>query len=295
MGMLDLHSLRIDRLLTLSLVAPMSRLLPPARCPIIPVLMYHSVAPDLDSDVHPYFRTVTSPRSFARQVEFLKREGYEAVTMSEAARLLRQADTDASSAWACKVVLTFDDGLLDFLTMAFPVLESADFTATVFITSGCIGKPFLNGRPCLGKRDIQLLSQRGIEFGSHSVTHRRLVDLDWAEVTQEVVASKKTIEDIVGREVSLFSYPYRFPEENAAFTCRLREVLIDSGYSGGVTTVIGRPRAGDDVLFLPRLPMNDCDDAALLRAKLAGHYDWLHAGQLMRKKSRTLLRNWRPA
>lgn len=290
----DTPPMRMDRWLTLSVVAPLSGVLPSSRGPAVPILMYHSIADDTDDTVHPYFRTVTTPASFARQIAFLQQDGYDAVTLSEATRMLQDpADTKASR--TKKVVLTFDDGFRDFYTAAYPILERAGFSATVFLASDYIGKRFLTGRDCLSSLQVNELSKKGIEFGSHSVSHRRLVDLPPEELVEEVTGSKQAIQDITGKEVTLFSYPYRFPEEDLAFTRALGALLDESGYRAGVTTAIGRSRSKDDRRFLPRLPMNNCDDTRLLRAKLDGHYDWLRTGQLMRKKSRALLRRWLPS
>ena len=284
-------TMRADRLLTLSLFAPWQRLLTRSSSEAIPILMYHSVDPELDDSVHPYFRTVTSPRAFAAQVECLRNSSYQAITLTDALALLASKSTPAARL-TDKVVITFDDGFRDFHSHAFPVLERAGFRATVFLASTFIGRTFITGRECLGPQEIRELCDAGVEFGSHSATHRRLVELPMPELAAELSGSKATIEDVTGREVSLFSYPFRFPEEDTAFTTRLAGLLDESGYRGGVTTAIGRSTERDDPRFLPRLPMNDCDDALLLSAKLAGHYDWLRAGQRLRKHSRALWRRW---
>ena len=294
MAMRETKPLRLDRWITLSLAAPLSRLLPSSHHLTIPILMYHSIADEVDATVHPYFRTVTTPAGFARQIAFLRQEGYEAVTLSEASRRLAAAVSGATHV-AKTIVLTFDDGFRDFFTAAYPVLEPAGFKATVFLASAFVGRPFLNGRECLGVREVKALCDNGIEFGSHSVSHRHLVDLTDEQLVDEVVGSRQAIQQITGKEVTLFSYPFRFPEENLAFTRSLGRLLAERGYRAGVTTAIGRARATNDPLFLPRLPMNDCDDTSLLRAKLDGHYDWLRTGQLMRKKSRALARRWMPS
>lgn len=282
---------RLDRWLTLSVVAPLSSAVSPAtRGVAIPILMYHSISETIDDALPPYFRTVTTPAAFSRQVEFLREQGYEAVTLSEA--IDRLQDPTYPALPHKTVALTFDDGFRDFYTTAYPILEKAGFRATVFLSTAYLDKPFVTGLECLRTKEVKALSARGVEFGSHSVSHRRLVELSRDELLLELTASKATIEDITGKEVSLFSYPYRFPEENLAFTRSLGELLDRSGYRAGVTTAIGRSRPADDRRFLPRLPMNDGDDPLLLEAKLAGHYDWLRRGQLWRKKSRTWLSRW---
>jgi peptidoglycan/xylan/chitin deacetylase (PgdA/CDA1 family) len=281
--------MRLDRTLTLAVFGPLQRLVSRGADASIPILMYHSVASDLDDAQHPYLRTVTSPKVFTRQIQMLRAGGYEAITLSQALTLLEAPD-GSSDPGAPKVVITFDDGFRDFRTEAFPVLEKAGFAATVFLPSAFIGKQFITGRECMSAAEVRVLADRGIEFGSHSVSHRRLVELTADELGAELRDSRSAIEDIVGRSVTTFSYPFRFPEQDTQFTATLARLLDECGYRGGVTTAIGRASPNDDRRFLPRLPVNDCDDVPLLRAKLSGHYDWLRSGQRLRKRSRALWR-----
>ena len=123
------------------------------------------------------------------------------------------------------------------------------------------------------------MHRAGTEFGSHTVTHPQLVSLAEKQVEYEVKVSKETIEQELGCTVASFSYPYAFPETNAAFVRMLRRNLQQAGYSHGVTTIIGTAGPSDDALLLPRLPVNSCDDRALLEAKLEGGYNWLHTAQ----------------
>lgn len=285
--------MRLDRALTLSVIRPMRALVVGKATTGIPILMYHSIGRELDADRHPYYRTVTSPSVFARHIEALQASGFEAIALSTARDLLcDEPRPSGSRSGTPKVVITFDDGFRDFLTEAFPVLERAGYTATVFVATGFVGKTFITGAQCLSAGEIRMLSDWGIEFGSHSVTHRRLVELSPQELQDELVSSKSAIEDMTGRRATTFSFPFRFPEENTGFVARLGDTMDSCGYAAGVTTAIGCSSRHDDPRFLPRLPMNDCDDPALLDAKLAGHYDWLRSGQLLRKRTRSLWHRW---
>jgi peptidoglycan/xylan/chitin deacetylase (PgdA/CDA1 family) len=291
-----LPRLRLDRVVSLALAGPLGQGLRGVRRGLtsraraadetpIPVLMYHSIADDVDTSVHPYFRTVTSAARFAEQVQHLCDQGYQGVTLADAASRLQGAHR-AGDAVRKPVVLSFDDGFRDFHTTAMPVLQAAGFSATVFVSTDFIGKPFLTGRPCLNTHELRELCASGIELGSHSASHRRLVDLSLHELAQEVRVSKQSLQDITGKAVHSFSYPYRFPQQNQTFTNTLAELLKEAGYRAGVTTTLGRAAVVDDPLFLPRLPVNDCDDMALFAAKLNGHYDWLRSGQVLGKHSR---------
>lgn len=299
--------IRLDRFLTLFIFGPLSRLSRRSDGLKIPILMYHSIARDVDDNVHPYFRTVTTPEVFELHMELLHQLNYKVLTLSEAVRLLQGASDPAVSQPLLApellksplspypspllVVVTFDDGLRDFYTTAYPILERFGFKATVFLTSGFIDKTFITGRECLTTREIMELTEKGIEFGSHTVNHPQLKDLAKSDIIHELADSKDVIENITGSKVSLFSYPYRFPEEDTEFISNLGPLLIEQGYSAGVTTVIGLSRPSDNPLFLKRLPLNNCDDRQLLQAKLEGAYDWLHKGQLTYKKLRSMFRS----
>lgn len=282
--------MRLDQFLTHYIFTPLKSLSFGAAKLEIPILMYHSIASDLDEKLHPYFRTVTTPATFAKQIQFLSESDYEVLTLSQAVRLLQgESERQGSlSSLPRRVVITFDDGFRDFYTTAFSILEKYGFKATVFLASGFIDKSFITGKDCLRTSEIKELANQGIEFGSHSVSHPQLRELSGAQIVQELAVSKKEIECITGTKVSLFSYPYRFPEEDIEFTEMLNQLLTEQGYSAGVTTVIGVSKSGDNPLFLKRLPVNDCDDNQFLQSKLTGGYDWLHNGQLAYKKLRTI-------
>jgi peptidoglycan/xylan/chitin deacetylase (PgdA/CDA1 family) len=292
--------MRFDRLLTLYLFQPLQM---PARglgAMRIPILMYHSVAEDVDGNLSPYFRTVTTPKAFDAQMQFLSQSGFQALTLSQALSTLSEPAAgaihragkpgapDVTRPPPRPIVITFDDGFRDFYTTAFPIMRRYDFVATVFVTTGYLGKTFVTGRPCLTADDVIELARQGVEFGSHTVSHPQLKNLSRDQIAHELRVSKHEIETIIGSEVTLFSYPYRFPEEDSSFTRELGDLLVTQGYRAGVTTAIGVSGVGDNPLFLRRLPVNDCDDTRLFGAKLNGAYDWLHTGQLLVKRLRAL-------
>jgi peptidoglycan/xylan/chitin deacetylase (PgdA/CDA1 family) len=270
---------RFDRFATLYLLGA------PQRCGFrkkstIPILMYHSISDDDDTKAHPYYRTKTSPRVFKLHMQQLFDLGYSTVQVSEAATLLQNGGPRKKCA-----VITFDDGYSDFYTNAFPALNFHGFTATVFLPTGYIGNAPVQfkGKDCLTWGEVKELRKYGISFGSHTVTHPQLTTLAADLVKDEIVISKQTIEEKLGESVNSFAYPFAFPEGNSSFVQMLRHLLVESGYSQGVSTRIGTAGRGDDRYFLRRLPMNSLDDSSLFSAKLHGGYDWLHTIQYRSK------------
>lgn len=269
---------RLDRLVTLYYFRPL-RGLGSGKDPAIPILMYHSISEAYER-VHPYYRVNTSPKVFADQMCFLATQGYRTISLNEL--------TDKVPDAKC-VVITFDDGYSDFYFEAFPILRKYGFRATVFLATAYMGGESFKGRQCLNWEQILELHAAGIAFGSHTHTHPQLRNLDRSAVAQELRRSKNIIEDKLGSAVTGFSYPYRFPEEDREFKGFISEELTKAGYIQAVTTIIGRYRAGDDVMLIKRLPVNSDDDDTFLDAKMKGDYDWLRTPQYMVKRVRSII------
>ena len=89
------------------------------------------------------------------------------------------------------VIITFDDGYRDFLTEAWPLLAQYGFSATVFLVAGKVGRTnewdhhYGQEIPLLGWEEIRGLQKEGIEFGSHSMSHRPLTKLSVEETVRE--------------------------------------------------------------------------------------------------------------
>jgi peptidoglycan/xylan/chitin deacetylase (PgdA/CDA1 family) len=66
----------------------------------------------------------------------------------------------------------------------------------------------LNETRMLGWREIREMRIRGIDFGSHTLTHPDLSRLDMPSIEYEMRKSKEIIEDNLGMPVSCFAYPY---------------------------------------------------------------------------------------
>jgi peptidoglycan/xylan/chitin deacetylase (PgdA/CDA1 family) len=214
-------------------------------------------------------------------MRFLSENDYSAVNLQDL-----QNCFDTNNKLTRKfAIITFDDGYHDFYAGAFPILQKYHLTATVFLPTSFIGNEGLQlkGKKHLSWTEVKALSQRGITFGSHTVTHPHLNTLKDEEVEDEIKRSKETIEDKLGQVIDTFSYPFKFPEENRAFTKLLKDLLQRHGYKYGVSTRIGTTSKNDEVYFMKRIPVNSGDDISLFQAKLEGGYDWIYPIQRLSK------------
>lgn len=271
--------MRMDRTLSLYLSRPLMKIgFGLGEEWAVPILMYHSISDDPEARVSPYYKTCTSSAAFENQMRRLQSLGFRPVGLNEAAQMLQQKSVVREKI----AVITFDDGFRDFHTHAMPVLERFGFTATVFLPTAFIGdrrRSFKN-LECLTWSEVRELSTRGVEFGSHTVSHPALYQMNWPDIERETRESKTEIENRLQTDINSFAYPYAFAQEDRKFTNRLAETLRAQGYRNCVTTMIGRAQADDDLFQLKRLPANSCDDDILFAAKLTGAYDWLAEPQL---------------
>jgi peptidoglycan/xylan/chitin deacetylase (PgdA/CDA1 family) len=282
-------TLRLDRLVSVHVFHPLNKRRTSIRASI-PVLMYHSVTVHSESGPK-YYRTTTSPTRFAEHMRFLYEHGYTAVELDNVVRSLE----GQSEGVAKLVAITFDDGFANFYTNAFPILQRYGLSASMFLPTLYISaspRRFKNTQ-CMTWDQVYELSKSGISFGSHTVNHPQLHVLKASDRLRELRESKDSIEQRLGTAVQTFSYPYAFPEQDRAFRRKLAEELAESGYSTGVSTIVGRAASSDSRFFLKRLPINDSDDQKLFRAKLEGGYDWLHSLQYATKLVRSGSQQWR--
>ena len=276
---------RLDRFLTLYFFHPLVRRGGHSKEFRVPILMYHSISDDRENEGHPYYHINTSPAVFAEQMRFISDNDYSVVDLKD---LENCFDHNNELAAKC-VVITFDDGYRDFYTKAFPILHEYNFPATVFLPTEFIGnkKKKLTGKEHLTWSQVSELSDQGISFGSHTVTHPELISLRDEDLEYEIKQSKETIEEKLGKSIDTFSYPFKFPEDNKTFIINLRNLLQKHGYHTGVSTRIGTTSKGDDIYSMKRIPVNSDDDILFFKAKLEGAYDWLNIPQYLIKRIRT--------
>jgi peptidoglycan/xylan/chitin deacetylase (PgdA/CDA1 family) len=206
----------------------------------VPILMYHCIGKAGDSSSSPSGLYV-SVENFERQMEFLKVHRYNVVPLATVIEAVKRGERLPTKT----VTITFDDGTMDNIDKAFPVLKKMDFPATIFMITSNIDR-----EGWLTREDLRLLDESGVTIGSHTVTHAFLPKITTdAEILTEVRDSKKMLEKILGRPVTLFSYPA------GGFTKRSKEIVAEQGYEGAVTTNHGF--ATDDPFALHRIKIKN--------------------------------------
>jgi peptidoglycan/xylan/chitin deacetylase (PgdA/CDA1 family) len=252
--------------------------------------MYHSVEKEVTEHGRPYYCTEISQTMFQNQMEFLFKNGYRIYSLRDVPGVFSgNGRSDAK-----RVAITFDDGYSNFYDYALPILNKYSVPVTVYIPSGLVHKPpsIFEGKELMTWDQIlECVQNPFIEIGSHSLNHGKLVDCSSDCLNVELMQSKKIIENIIKKEVTTFSYPFRFPDENKKFISSLCILLKNNGYTTAVTTRIGCVKKNDNVLLMKRIPVNEYDDLELFKAKLQGCYDWLYIFQHTAKILRGVIKS----
>jgi peptidoglycan/xylan/chitin deacetylase (PgdA/CDA1 family) len=222
----------------------------PARYPRI--LAYHEISPRFQLGI-----TGTTPNRFKSHLNYLQDSGLKFVPL----RGLAEQSPENS------VCLTFDDGYDSFYDQVLPLLVERRIPATLFIISGYVGRANdwdvtfgINRRRHLSWEQIRQIYSAGIEIGSHTLSHRDLTRWTAQDVDRELIESKKTLEDKLGKAVTSLALPF------GAVTLNISTKARQAGYveiCAGVPGLRG-PLPG----ILPRLPVYRWDGESALKWKL---------------------------
>ena len=217
----------------------------------IPVLYYHKI--DYPKKEAAYKGLYVTPEQFGRQMALLKFLGYKTVGPEEILSFVKGHKLTVKK----PVMITFDDGYENNFLNAYPVLKKSGFTSLIFISSGFIGKKGAVSderekvpEDFLNKKEITVMSEDGFFIGSHGINHYYLDRIEEGVLAGELIASKAYLENVTGRPVDFFSYPF------GAYNANVMRAVKKAGYLGAFTTARGKVGVGDNSYELKRIPVN---------------------------------------
>jgi len=200
------------------------------------------------------------------------------------------ADLGMGAAEPRTVAITFDDGFADNHDLALPVVIQHGITITVFIAANVLtGRTVaeMPARPLDLGRVREMLASNHVTFGCHGASHRRLRGLPPSVLRDEIVGAKAHLEDLLGRAVMLFAYPYGAPD---SFDSATRATVRAAGFSAAFTSMFGPNGPDVDPYALRRCRASWVDDLPWFESILDGRQDWYRAYQSMRAALSVLLR-----
>ena len=251
------------------------------------ILMYHCVSDFPHEKEIPY--DSVPPDLFQTHMNILEQDCFNVISLGDLAIILKENRTIPPKT----ISITFDDGYKNNYLNAFPILEDMGFKATFFVIAGGMGmnKPFQHllwdesieshfhkvpeSRLPMKWMEVRELRNRSHEIGSHGMTHRSIGNLQYKQGLEEIIRSKKAIEEAISASVTLFSYPYGAKSYND-FNKRTEPMLRDVGYTAACTGEIGSVSNGTGLYELSRIPVRETDTPFRFRQKLSGAFEWIN-------------------
>jgi peptidoglycan/xylan/chitin deacetylase (PgdA/CDA1 family) len=213
---------------------------------MLPVLLYHSVAPSRSQELSAYHVT---PEQFEEQLCFLRDNGFHSVSLGDCHNWYYES----TPLPAGSIMITFDDGYRDFLEYAWPLLQQYGFSAHIFLVAGELGQTnrwdqcYGESKPLLTWDEIYRLQEEGVSFGSHSLTHPTLTTILRKQVKKELYDSRLLLQQGFGTPVTSFAYPY------GEFNRRIQFLTGYHGYNLAFTCEPGLCTERISPLALPRI------------------------------------------
>lgn len=188
--------------------------------PSIPVMLYHRIVANPSNEW-----TDTSIDEFSKQMKYLADNGYTTLTAQQYVDIMEGIEKDIPEK---PILLTFDDGTIDFKENALPILNQYNMNAILFIVTDWIDNP---GN--LTKDDLKQLSDLStISLENHSKNHDGDVwgtdgsirsNINEADAKDQIVTATKYLKDITGKDPVLMAYPY------GSYNDAAKQVNKDSG------------------------------------------------------------------
>jgi len=224
----------------------------------VDILMYHSISGQGGATSIPV-------PVFQAQMQAIATAGVRVISLDE---WLANQRGDLSLP-AHSIILTFDDGYLDFFQEAWPIIRAHGWPVTVYLPTKFVGdRELWHGhatppRPIMSWEQIKQLADQGVTFGGHSHRHPDLSTLEPDEIRLELTTCQDEIQLHTGRTPAHFAPPYG--RGNAAVQTAIRAL-----YESSCGTRLATAQSSNDPFDLPRLEMYYYQNTASWERHLAG-------------------------
>ncbi|MGH2924793.1 MAG: polysaccharide deacetylase family protein [Solirubrobacterales bacterium] len=212
----------------------------------VPILEYHAIQPPVPGAAYP--QLFVPQADFQRQMQWLKDNGYEAVTLDQVeAAWFRNGELPPKP-----VVVSFDDGYRSQYVAAFPEMQRLGWRGVLNLVA--------RGSD-LSDADARKMVDAGWELASHTITHADLTTLDSAGLEREVTGSRRILRRRFGGSVDNFCYPA------GRYDATVIAAVRRAGYVGAQSEVPGLASSSNPYV-LARLEIQLSDGVSGMVGKL---------------------------
>jgi peptidoglycan/xylan/chitin deacetylase (PgdA/CDA1 family) len=228
----------------------------------IPVLMYHKI------DEYQKDMLTMTTEDFEKQLQYLQELQYQSITINELIGFLENKTTLPQN----PVLITFDDGYVNNLTLAYPLLKKYQMKATIFLPTAYLGGMsswYDGGAMLMTYEQLKLMDTGVIEFGLHSHKHPNFKHLSIEQMREEMLTNQQILAQNGITYTPAFAYPYggrpKKKEASQAMKKMFAEIGIKAAFRIGNKVNSFKPK---DVYELKRIDIQGNDSFWAFKTKL---------------------------
>ena len=211
------------------------------------ILMLHRVVEHRSEDANRELEV--TPQFLEQTIGNYLQQGYRFVSIDEACAII--AKGCSKQPFVC---LTFDDGYRDTFDLAYPLLKGHNIPFAVYVTTGFVDQTasvwWYDQTDVMNWEQIQALDADPLcTIGAHTITHPRLSTLTEDDMRNEIVVSKRRLEEVLVHTVDHFSYPHGDYNDDTI------TIVRDCGFRTALMAWGGTVRRGDSSFLLHRIEL----------------------------------------
>ncbi len=204
-----------------------------------PIFMYHYIEYVADKNDTMRRKLDITPDVLTSQIETLKSAGYTFINPTD----LTLAISEKKKLPQKVIMLTFDDGYMDFYTNVYPILKKEQVKGTVYVIPNFLDRP--NFMFTFQLKEVA--KSPFVEVGAHTMDHIWLKGVDKQKAQYEISQSRISLQKTLNLPIDSFAYPY------GAFDQQTIELVQNAGFTNAVSVIPGVMQAEQNKYFLYRL------------------------------------------
>ncbi len=182
------------------------------------------------------------PEDFDRQMAYLKENGYHTINTDQLYNYMVNGEALPEN----PILITFDDGYEDNYQHAYPILKKYGFTGTIFVITDFVN----NNQPnYLTWDQIKEMKSQGMDFQSHTASHKSMTELSMDQLKEELTKSKQALDKELNQDTKFMAYP------TGTYNLYIAKIVNEAGYKGAFTIKYGNVDKASNMYALERVPI----------------------------------------
>ena len=203
----------------------------------VPILLYQRVAVVTGEEDPALIARTVEAQEFQLQLEWLRDEGYEAISLLELYKALMEGGALPDK----PVVMAFMGGYRGTASVAAPRMADAEMIGVVCAVTGKLPRRRAASPDRLTWGMLRELEARGWDIASETTAEEPITGKGAAEAPERLRASQGKLEQILGHPVQWLCYPRGEADAGAAEAAREADYVLGIAEGAGTTQSAAAP------------------------------------------------------